>query len=678
MIPQESSLTTRDHAFSVPELLWHFSELSPQAMLTVEGTTHLVRHVNPAFLRLSGMNRSAVIGLPFAEVVPESRTNGCISLLDRVFRTGNAETLPEQKHGADGAAYWSYAVWAIPGNDHGPAGVVVQVTDSTEMAIFRAEAAAMNQAMMVSLVRQHELIEAAEQARAKYAGLFVAMDEGFCIIEKVEGKAGEPLDFRFVEANPAFEAESGGSGVVGKTIRQAFTGASEDWFLTYDGVLRTKTPIRFERALDRPRRVLTVYAFPVDDQSHSRVAVIFKDITARKQAEEALAKSHAELESHTQQVTELNQRLQAAIKEKEYFIAVLSHELRTPLAPVLIAVSLLEQDKTLETDTREIMQMIHQNLSQEARLIDDLIDMTRMERGNLKLERRAVDLREVVQRAVEVCCADLEAGELALTVETGNRPQIVDVDAGRLQQVFSNLLRNAIKFTPPGGRVRVISHVEGNSFVVEVTDSGAGIDPEFLPRAFGAFEQGEKSHSGKAGLGLGLAICKAIVELHGGIITAQSEGKNRGATFAVKLPVMVGVHRAHAHIRPDPKNSSRPVKALRILLVEDHADTARIMRRLLALDGHTVQWGSNVSAGLKLAAEHEFDLLLSDVGLPDGTGIDLMRTLRQNGSMLPGIVLSGYGQEEDVARSHQAGFATHLVKPVTLRGLRDAIASQTE
>lgn len=308
-------------------------------------------------------------------------------------------------------------------------------------------------------------------------------------------------------------------------------------------------------------------------------------------------------------------------------------------------------------------------------MIDDLIDMTRMERGKVKLECCAVDLREVVQRAVETCSADLETGELALTVEIGDRPQIVDADASRLQQVFSNLLRNAIKFTPAGGRVRVRSCGEGDSFVVEVSDNGAGIEAEFLPRAFGAFEQADKPHSGKAGLGLGLAISKAIVELHGGIITAQSEGKNCGATFVVKLPAMVGVHSIQANKEAIATVPSRPVKALRILLVEDHADTARIMRRLLVLDGHTVQWAGNESAGLKLAAEHEFDLLLSDVGLPDGTGIDLMRTLRQKGSTLPGIVLSGYGQEEDVARSREAGFATHLVKPVTLRALREAMAA---
>ena len=208
---------------------------------------------------------------------------------------------------------------------------------------------------------------------------------------------------------------------------------------------------------------------------------------------------------------------------------------------------------------------------------------------------------------------------------------------------------------------------------MEVSDSGVGIDPEFLPRAFSAFEQGDKISARRAGLGLGLAICKTIVDLHGGEITAHSDGKDRGATFVVTLPTMVGVQSVPAEMEPDAAEGRRPVKPLRILLVEDHADTARIMRWLLTADGHAVQWAGDVAAGLKLAAAHEFDLLMSDLGLPDGTGVDLMRRLRQDGSTLPGIVLSGYGQDQDVARSREAGFSVHLVKPLSPRKLRDAI-----
>jgi two-component system CheB/CheR fusion protein len=542
---EEPSLATRDYAsgdpFTLPHLCRYFSELSPEPMVGVEGTAYIVRHVNAAFLRLAGASRSDLIGRPFAQAVPEGEDNGCIALLDRVYRTGTPECLAEQHHGGDPPVYWSYAVWAILGDggtsDEHPVGVMIQVTDSTETAVFRRQAAAMNEALLLSALRQQELAERSEALRA---------------------------------------------------------------------------------------------------------------------------------------------RLQAAIGEKEYFIAVLSHELRTPLTPVLLAASMLQQDERLDPDTRGVMEMIRRNVTLEARLIDDLLDMTRLEHGKLELERRRVDLREVVERAVQACRADLEAGGLTLEVDPGGGgPLIVEGDAGRLQQVLSNLLRNAIKFTPAGGRVRVRCHCDGGSCRVEVSDSGAGIDPAFLPRAFSAFEQGDKTPARKAGLGLGLAICKSIVDLHGGVITAQSVGKDRGATFVVGLPAMSGTQHAGAETGSDAPADGppRPVKPLRILLVEDHADTARVMRRLLTNDGHAVQCAGDVAGGLRLAAAHEFDLLLSDLGLPDGTGADLMRTLREAGSTLPGIVVSGYDQEQDVARSREAGFATHLAKPLSPRKLREAIAA---
>jgi signal transduction histidine kinase len=369
----------------------------------------------------------------------------------------------------------------------------------------------------------------------------------------------------------------------------------------------------------------------------------------------------------------LNDRLQAAIEEKEYFIAVLSHELRTPLTPVLLAASMHQHDQGLEPGMLETMQMIHRNITLEARLIDDLLDMTRMERGKLRLDRCAVDLRGVLERAVEESRVDLESSELTLVVNVGVVAQFVDADPSRLQQVFSNLLRNAIKFTPAGGSIKVRCRRDAGSCVVEFTDSGIGLDPEFIPNAFNAFEQGDKTGARRAGLGLGLAICKTIVDLHGGIITADSEGKDRGTTFTITLPAVIGAQSAPADAIPAALKARLPIKPLRILLVEDHADTARAMRHLLKADGHAVQWAADVAGGLKLAAAHKFDLLLSDLGLPDGTGVDLMRALRREGSTLPGIVLSGYGQEQDLARSEEAGFAAHLVKPLSAQLLREAI-----
>ncbi|MBC7783194.1 MAG: response regulator [Burkholderiales bacterium] len=522
------------HAFGLAHLCEYFSERSPHPMLAVEGETCIVRHVNEAFLKLAGVKREAMIGQPFAVAVPEQVANGCSALLDRVYRTGTHEHLAEQHHGDTAApVYWSYAVWAILGLDEQPVGVMIQVTDSTEIALFHEQAAAMNASLLLSSIRQQELTEEAEA---------------------------------------------------------------------------------------------------------------------------------------------LNARLEDVIKEKEYFIAVLSHELRTPLTPILIAAHMLEKDPRLEPDAREMMRMVRRNITLEARLIDDLLDMTRMERGKLNLQLAPVDVREVMRRAVEISNVDLEMGKLSLEVDVCDTPVMMHADAGRLQQVFSNLLRNSVKFTPAGGHVRIRCRRNGDSCVVEVRDDGAGMDAEFLPRAFSAFEQGDKSLTRKAGLGLGLAICKTIVTLHGGTINAQSEGKGRGATFTVNLPVLESV----TEIPPEPE--APPVKThagkfQRILLVEDHADTAELLRMLLEDDGYSVDWAHDIDGALRLAEANQFDLLLSDLGLPDGSGVDLMRTLRERGSTVPGIVLSGYGQEKDVDQSRAAGFATHLVKPFSQKKLHDAIVA---
>jgi signal transduction histidine kinase len=400
-----------------------------------------------------------------------------------------------------------------------------------------------------------------------------------------------------------------------------------------------------------------------------------QDRVRLRDTNEALLLSSVRLQELADGSEAVSVRLQEAVKEKEYYIAVLSHELRAPLTPVLIAASMLQQNQELEPETRETMAMIHRNVTLEARLIDDLLDMTRMERGKLHLDRRPIELGSVLERAVEECRDDLGEAGLTLAVETAGKTQIVEADAGRIQQVFANLLKNAIKFTPAGGRIHILSHCDGDSCVVEVSDSGIGLNSDFLPRAFSAFEQGDKAHAREAGLGLGLAICKTIMDLHGGTITAHSEGKGRGATFVVKLPTMTGVQSPAAAKEPAAPAAPRPAKPLRILLVEDHADTARAMRQLLKADGHAVQIAGDVAAALKLAAAEEFDLLLSDLGLPDGTGVELMHALRRKGSTLPGIVLSGYGQDQDIAQSREAGFATHLVKPLRSEQIRHAIVT---
>jgi len=384
------------------------------------------------------------------------------------------------------------------------------------------------------------------------------------------------------------------------------------------------------------------------------------DVTERKKAEEELAAAKAAAER--------------ANRVKDDFLAVLSHEMRTPLTPVMMGVAMLQDRADLDPAVRETVEIIRRSVEMEAHLIDDLLDVSRIARGKIELHKRRVDLCTAIQRAVEVCQGDIEAGGFHFELDMGPAaPYWVEADVSRLQQVFWNLLKNALKFTPHGGRIAVCCRLDADQVVADVNDSGIGIEPEALARIFNAFEQQQRAITQQfGGLGLGLAISKALVEMHGGTIEAGSGGRNKGSSFRIRLPLaMPG---PHGQARRPSVDLPVAVRPLRVLLVEDHPVTAKLMQMVLTAGGHTVQCASEVAAAIDLAGRGEFDLLMSDLGLPDGSGHDLIRQLRQRGYTFPGIALSGYGQEEDIRRSYEAGFAAHLTKPASREAVFQVIA----
>ena len=365
-----------------------------------------------------------------------------------------------------------------------------------------------------------------------------------------------------------------------------------------------------------------------------------------------------------------------ANQAKDQFLAKLSHELRTPLAPVLLATSQWREDTRFPVAILADLAMVHRNLELEVRLIDDLLDLNRLVFSKIELHIERLDLHNTLANALEICRPEFLAKGVTLELECGAREHYVSGDAGRLQQVLWNLIKNAIKFTPAGGTVSVRSGNTGPGAIdVAVSDTGIGMEPETISRIFTAFEQGSPvitKHFG--GLGLGLAICKSIADLHGGLIISASAGAGHGATFTFKLPTIpmpaiIAVVVPASQIAPKP-----PAKSLRILLVEDHADTLVLMKRLLKAMGHRVAGATNVAEALAVArtADGGFDIVLSDLGLPDGSGHDLMRQLRDLWD-LHGIAISGFGMEEDMIHSQEAGFDEHLTKPVQLDALRAAL-----
>ncbi len=352
---------------------------------------------------------------------------------------------------------------------------------------------------------------------------------------------------------------------------------------------------------------------------------------------------------------------------------MLSHELRTPLTPVLLAVSALEHDPGLRPDWRDDLMMIRRNIELETKLIDDLLDLSRITSGKLSLMIEAVDLNEVIRQVCRICAPQLREKEALLETDLSDAAGMVAADSARLQQVLWNVLKNAIKFTPAHGmKIRVsTTRLENGCCEVRVMDQGIGISAESLPHVFNAFEQGGASITRQfGGLGLGLAICRALMDLHHGSIRAESEGAGKGATFIIELPASAMTNTTRIRLKSPPEKSG--MLQLRLLLVEDHADTARILVRHLERAGITTVQATGVDNAIMLAARGPFDLLVSDLGLPDGSGCDIMRHVSAVYGM-PGIAMSGYGREEDMRRSSDAGFSEHLVKPIDLRELLAAI-----
>ena len=530
---------TGEQVFDLVRLCRYFSELSPQPMVAVEGTTHIVRHLNAAFSHLVGKEATELLGRPFAEAVPEGEENGCLSLLDRVYRTGTPEILVEQEHSQTPPVYWSYSVWAILGADERPVGVIIQVTDVTEMAIFRRQVTAMNEQLLISGTRQHELTETAERA------------------------------------------------------------------------------------------------------------------------------------NHL----------------KDDFLATLSHELRTPLTAIVGWSEMLGNPKLDPVTSLRAIEVIRRNARMQVQMVDDLLDISRIITGKLRLGVQPVDLGTIIIAAVDGLRPAAEAKEIRLQLQLDSPAGGVSGDPDRLQQVAWNLVSNAIKFTPRGGRVlvrlvRVESHVE-----VTVSDTGKGIAAEFLPHVFDRFRQADATTTRAfGGLGLGLSIVRQLVELHGGTVRVDSEGEGHGSTFTVSLPLMA-VRSAVSdtgsaqgqEFKPPQLDCPPELNGLRVLVVDDEAETCELLQFILEGCGARVKTASSAAAALEAVAEEAFDVLISDIGMPDEDGYSLIAKVRalgkERGGKVPAAALTAYAGEEDRIRVLQSGFQIHVPKPISPSELVAVVAN---
>ncbi|MGE0756962.1 MAG: response regulator [Pirellulaceae bacterium] len=398
-----------------------------------------------------------------------------------------------------------------------------------------------------------------------------------------------------------------------------------------------------------------------------------QEVARQRDELKAVVSENARLLQESRQATAA---LREADRRKDEFLATLAHELRNPLAPILNAIQLLGVPDLAPAEADELRQMIERQVKHMVRLVDDLLDLSRITQSKIKLQRHRVAVSEIVQNAIETSRPLLSAGHHEVEVQIPDEPLIVLADTVRLTQVLANLLNNAAKFTPERGRICVAAERHGQEIALSVIDSGLGIPPDMLGKVFEMFTQVNQHLIGsQGGLGIGLSLVKGLVQLHGGTVEVYSEGEGRGARFTVRLPVAETATAA----APAPAKAAvaHAVHQRRILVIDDNQDAANSLALLLKMCGHTVATAHSGEAGLAQAIAFRPQVVLLDLGMPGMDGFETARRLREldeaRDSVL--VALTGWGQDEDRRRTSAVGFERHLVKPVDLSGLQKLLAS---
>jgi PAS domain S-box-containing protein len=509
--------------------------------------------------------------------------------------------------------------------------------------------------------------EKLRRSEERYRTLFESIDEGFCIIQVIFDDEGRPADYRFVETNPAFESRTGLRDAVGKTMRELAPDHEQHWFDVYGRVATTGEPVRFENEAKALKRWYDVYAARMGGAGSDTVAVLFNDISERRLSEENLRRLADELAETDRLKTE--------------FLATLAHELRNPLAPISNCLQLMRV-ATDDTQAREkARDMMERQVRHLVRLVDDLLDVARISSGKVELRRETVDVQSVVRSAIESCMPMATAAGHTLEVRMPDEALLVFADSTRIAQVVSNLLNNAVKYTPEGGRIGLTVARDNDQVAVSVTDNGIGIASEALPQVFEMFTQvGRKLDRAHGGLGIGLALVRRLVELHGGSVTSASPGAGKGSTFTVRLPLAQQVPAEQPLLSAGGPSQPAGGHALRVLVVDDNVDAAESLAALLEMQGHEIRVAHDGHQALSAAHEFRPEIVFLDIGMPGKDGYEVARELKGQPETQQAVLvaLTGWGAQDDRARSERAGFDHHLTKPAGMADVESLLQQMAE
>jgi PAS domain S-box-containing protein len=519
---------------------------------------------------------------------------------------------------------------------------------------------------MLAENRRNALALALEVSELRYRRLFETAQDGILILDANSG--------RIIDANPFLLdlLDYPSEGVIGLQLweiglfhdiaanKAAFEILQREEYIRYENLpLRTKGGKKIQVEF-----VSNVYTVGSDKVIQCNI----RDISARFENQEECFGRIASLE--------------VASQARDRMVGVLSHELRTPLAAISYMIDLLDlghdpvdifEGKSMpRTLDEEALALIRRNIGMLGSLINDLLDLTHISSGELRLELQRVDMHKLIRFALDNVEHQLHAKNIWLDLQFQAQASSIRADTVKAEQVLANLIGNALKFTPQCGKISILTRNEADDLVVEVRDTGIGIPPTALARIFSPFEQADSSiYPRFGGLGLGLSIAHAVIKAHGGALEVESDGLDQGARFRARFKIDDSCSEETAET-----DLSCPVKraaALRILVVEDHEDSRRCMCRLLESRGYQVQAAENSQTALELNDWHDFDLLIADIGLPDGSGLQLLHKMRMSTPSLQAIAVSGYGLPQDLLASKAAGYVAHLIKPVEFSKLDAAI-----
>ncbi|MES2674371.1 MAG: response regulator [Pseudomonadota bacterium] len=647
---------------------------APAFMCILRGPTHLFEMANDRYLQLVG-NRH-VVGKTVKEALPEVVGQGFFELLDDVYQTGNPFVgvdmpiaLQRQQGEPLENRFMDFAYIALKDSEGGINGVLIHGVDQTERKL--AEIA----------VRSNE---------DRYRTLFESVDQGFCIIELLFNSAGRAANYKFIEVNPAFEKLSGLVDITGKTFSDLEPNGGSFWLDIYDRVATTGESMRFERADNVSSRWFDILVTPLG-VSENKLAVLFNDVTERKKTEENLRKLAADL-------SETDRR-------KSEFIATLAHELRNPLAPIISGLAIMKMSNNSSQIVEKTRGMMERQITHMAHLVDDLLDISRINGGKIDLKKELIELKTIIASAVETSRPLIDAGKHTLHVSIPDESVVVEADPLRIAQVVSNLLNNAAKYTSPGGLIEIDVSVEANKVVLVICDNGIGIPAESLPSIFDMFSQvaHDFGHSG-GGLGIGLSLVRQLVEMHKGTIQVFSE-VGSGSKFLIKLPIVhskintsqqtqIGVNPAsnlaknlHSEIDKNlNKNLNRNLNrnlnkklntpSLKVMIVDDNVDAAECLSMLLELTGHSLRVAHSGLDAIKLAADFQPQVVFLDIGMPGMDGYETAKELRKIPALknITLVALTGWGTESDRAKSRAMGFNHHLTKPAPANEIEKILA----